>query len=154
MINGIHHPSIVTDDLDRALGFYRNLLGLTPVFEMAWEAGTEMSDMAAGITGVEGSSVRAVTLKAGNAFLEIFEYSSPQPEPNRTPRLSNQGIAHICFDVSDVNRTYEQLTEAGICFVGAPVDAGPMRIAFCQDPDGNFIEIQQITDATSELSLR
>lgn len=153
MIKGIHHPSIVTTDLDRALSFYRDLLGLQPVSEMGWEAGTEVSDWASGITGIQNSTVRAVTLKAGNAFLEIFEYSKPTPRHDGPTALSDKGIAHICFDVIDADETHATLTAAGVRFVSGPVDAGPTRIAFCQDPDGNFIEIQQITEPSSPLRL-
>ena len=153
MIKGIHHPSLATGDLGRALGFYRDLLGFQPVFEFGWEAGTEMAEMAAGITGIEGSTARAVQLKAGNAFLEIFEYIRPPSRRGDDRGLSDHGFAHICLDVDDARAEYERLSEAGVGFVGAPVDVGPMRIAYCRDPDGNFVELQQITDPHSVLAL-
>ncbi|AVW91993.1 VOC family protein [Celeribacter baekdonensis] len=153
MINGIHHPSLVTGDMDRALGFYRDLLGLETVSEMGWEAGSEMSDFASGITGIKGSTARAMTLKAGNAFLEIFEYSKPEPKRDDTPTLADKGIAHICFDVADVQGAYDTLSAAGVPFVGTPLDAGPTRVVFCQDPDGNFVELQQVTNPASGLKL-
>jgi lactoylglutathione lyase/glyoxylase I family protein len=34
------------------------------------------------------------------------------------------------------------------------MDVGPMRLCFCRDPDGNFVELQQITDPASEMILR
>jgi len=153
MINGIHHPSLTTGDLDRALGFYRDLLGFEPVFEFGWDAGTEMSDFAAGITGIERSTARAVLLKAGNAFLEIFEYSAPASRRGDDRALSDQGFAHVCLDVDDARAEHERLSQAGISFVSEPIDVGPMRIAYCRDPDGNFVEIQEITDPSSDLNL-
>lgn len=153
MINGIHHPSLTTGDLDRALGFYRDLLGFEPVFDFGWEAGTEMSDLAAGITGIEKSTARAVLLRAGNAFLEIFEYTAPASRRSDDRGLSEQGFAHVCFDVDDAHAEHKRLSEAGVVFVSDPVDVGPMRLAYCRDPDGNFVEIQEITDPSSDLML-
>ena len=153
MISGIHHPSLTTADLDRALGFYRDLLGLVPVFDFGWEAGTEMSDAAAAITGISGSTARAVVLKAGNAFLEIFEYATPPSQRQDDRAMSNHGFSHVCFDVADAHAEHARLSDLGVPFVGPPVDVGPMRIAFCRDPDGNFVELQQITDPASLLAL-
>jgi catechol 2,3-dioxygenase-like lactoylglutathione lyase family enzyme len=154
MINGIHHPCISTGNLERALDFYQGLLGLEQVFEFSWESGTEMSSFAGAITGVPNSTARAVMLKVGNAFVEIFEFSEPKSQRNDDRALNNHGISHICFDVSDVQAIYDKLSQAGVTFNNPPVDVGPMRITYCRDPDGNFIELQQITDPESVLALK
>lgn len=154
MINGIHHPSLTTGDMKRALGFYQDLLGLEPVFEFGWEAGTDMAEAAAGITGITGSTAKAVVLKVGNAFLEIFEYTTPASQRGDDRALSDQGFAHVCFDVADAHDAYARLKAAGVPFIAAPTDVGPMRIAYCRDPDGNHVELQQITDPASVLALR
>jgi len=153
MIRGIHHPSITTGDLDRALGFYRDLLGFQEVFSFGWEAGTEMAAMAGKITGIPDSTARAVVLKAGNAFLEIFEYREPASRRGDDRALSNQGFSHVCFDSDDVTADHARLSAAGVVFTSDPMDVGPMRIAYCRDPDGNFVELQQITDPSSDLVL-
>jgi len=36
MIRGIHHTAISTGDLDRALKFYRDLLGFEVAMEFEW----------------------------------------------------------------------------------------------------------------------
>ncbi|MFB8342232.1 VOC family protein [Brucella cytisi] len=154
MIRGIHHPSITTGDIDRLLPFYRDHLGFAEVFAFGWESGTDMSDFAAGITGISNSTARSVLLKAGNAFLELFEYKQPRSSRNNDRALSQQGFAHVCFDSDDVIADHERLSAAGVSFVSAPVDVGPMRLCYCRDPDGNFIELQQITDPASALVLR
>ncbi len=113
-----------------------------------------MSDFAAGITGISNSTARSVLLKAGNAFPELFEYKQPRSSRNDDRALSQQGFAHVCFDSDDVIADHERLSAAGVSFVSAPVDVGPMRLCYCRDPDGNFIELQQITDPASALVLR
>ena len=77
MIRGIHHPGITTGNLDRLLSFYRDLLGFREISRFGWEAGSEMSAYAGQIIGIADSTARAVLLRAGNAFVEIFEYQSP-----------------------------------------------------------------------------
>jgi len=154
MIRGIHHPGITTGDLDRALAFYRDLLGFQPVSDFGWEAGSELSDLAVRITGLAGSTGRAVLLRAGNAFVEIFEYKAPASTRSDDRALSQQGFAHLCVDSGDVIADYARLVAAGVEFNAPPQDVGPMRLCFCRDPDGNFVELQQITDPASDMMLR
>lgn len=153
MIRGLHHPSITTGDLDRSLAFYEGILGFKPVFSFGWEAGTAMAAFAAKITAIPDSTARAVTLKAGNGFLEIFEYTLPESNRTDDRSLSQQGFSHICFDSDDVIADHARLVAAGVTFNSEPIDVGPMRVCYCRDPDGNFVELQQITDPASDLVL-
>lgn len=153
MIRGIHHPSLATADLDTLLTFYRDLLGFEQISGFGWEAGSELSDLAGSITGIANSTARSALLKAGNAFLEIFEYTQPLSGRAGLPTLSDKGIAHICLDTDDVNADHRRLSDAGISFNSDPVDVGPMRVCYCRDPDGNFVELQQITDPGSDMML-
>ena len=54
MIRGIHHAAISTGDLQRALAFYRDLLGFEMVFEGGWPAGVEVADNITGLPGLFG----------------------------------------------------------------------------------------------------
>lgn len=153
MIRGIHHPSITTGDLGRLLVFYKELLGLEEVSSFGWEAGSDMSTLAGQVTGVADSTARSVLLRTGNAFLEIFEYRKPDPARGEDRALSRSGIAHLCFDTDDVIADHTRLAAAGVRFIAPPIDVGPMRLCYCRDPDGNFVELQQITDPTSGMVL-
>lgn len=153
MIRGIHHPGITTGNLEPMLSFYRDLLGFQQISGFGWEAGTEMSDFAAQITGVPRSTARSVLLRAGNAFVEIFEYTTPASSRSDDRALSQQGWAHVCFDSDDVVADHARLVALGVTFNSEPTDVGPMRVCYCRDPDGNFVELQQITDPSSEMVL-
>ncbi len=154
MIQGIHHPAVATGDMAKALAFYQGLFTFKTVFSYGWEKGTDMANLAGGITGVADSTAQAVVLKAGNAFLEIVAFSEPASERSDTRALSQHGYSHIAFDVDDVWGEYERLKAAGVVFQSEPTDVGPMRIAYCRDPDGNFVELQQITQPDSPLVLK
>ena len=152
MIRGIHHTAISTGNLERALEFYRDLLGFRVLFEFAWPAGTEIADR---ITALQQSSARAVMLHAGNAIIELFEYASPTPRPGDPRRpVADHGITHICLDVTDLDAEYERLRKAGMTFHCPPQDLGTgLRTTYGRDPDGNVIELQEVLDTASPIAL-
>jgi catechol 2,3-dioxygenase-like lactoylglutathione lyase family enzyme len=151
MIHGIHHTAISTPDLERALVFYRDLLGADVVTDFEWPAGMEVADQ---ILGLRGSSARAVMLRLGNAMIELFEFSSPTPASGDPERpVCNHGITHLCLDVSDVDAEYERLRAAGMRFHCPPQDLGAVRTTYGRDPDGNVVELQEVTDPTSPVAL-
>jgi glyoxylase I family protein len=152
MIRGVHHTAISTGDLERALHFYRDLLGFKVITEFAWPAGTPAADQ---ITGLDNSSARAVMLRANNAVVELFQYASPAPRPGDPRRpVCDHGITHICFDVRDVDAEYARLSAAGMTFHCPPQDIGMgIRTTYGRDPDGNVIELQEILDAESPIAL-
>ena len=151
MIRGIHHAAISTGDLQRALTFYRDLLGFETVFEAGWPAGVEVAD---NITGLSGSSAQLAMLRIGNTFIELFQYASPTPRPGDPNRpVCDHGITHICLDVTDVDAEYQRLTAAGMRFHCPPQNLGGSRVTYGRDPDGNVIELQEILDPASAMAL-
>ena len=151
MIRGIHHTAISTGDLDRALEFYRDLLGFEVAAEFGWPKGTEAADS---ITGLKDSAARVVMLKAGNMIIEIFEYSSPatqQGDPGRP--VCDHGITHFCVDVVDIDAEYERLKAAGMTFHCPPQDLGTAKATYGRDPDGNVVELQEVLDPNSPMAL-
>ena len=146
-INGIHHTAISTRDADRLLAFYRDLLGLEVVFEQSWPAGTAQADA---ITGLSGSAARQILLRCGNAYLELFEFGAPEARPGDPDRpVCDHGITHVCFDVDDLDADYARLCAAGVRFHCEPQDlAFGVRTTYGRDPDGNVVELQELTPAT------
>jgi catechol 2,3-dioxygenase-like lactoylglutathione lyase family enzyme len=150
MIRGIHHTAISTADIERSLRFYRDLLGFEVIFTSAWEAGTKGADQ---ITGLKDSSARLAMVKAGNACIEIFQYSSPPPKPAEPTRpVCDHGITHICLDVSDIDAEYERLKSAGMMFHCPPQGLGGARATYGRDPDGNVVELLEVIDASSPMA--
>ena len=145
-ITGIHHIAISTPDADRLLEFYRDLLGMEVVFEGSWPVGTEQADA---ITALKGSSARQILLRCGTAYLELFEYHAPEARPGDPERpVCDHGITHLCLDVDDVEADYARLSEAGMRFHCKPQDLGfGVRTTYGRDPDGNVVELQELTPA-------
>jgi catechol 2,3-dioxygenase-like lactoylglutathione lyase family enzyme len=151
MIRGIHHTAISTGDLQRALAFYRDLLGFEPVLDFQWPEGTALMNRTHQLDETAG---RVVLLAAGNAMLEIFEYATPQPLPrDPTRRMCDQGLIHFCLDVDDVDAEYARLSAAGMDFHCPPVDYGTVKLTYGRDPDGNVIELQEIKSPDDAIAL-
>jgi len=152
MIRGVHHAAISTPNLERALAFYRDLLGFAPIFEFAWPAGSEVADQ---ITGLRRSAARAVMLRAGNVVIELFQYESPTPRPADPQRpVCDHGYTHLCLDVKDVDAEYQRLRAAGVVFHCPPQDIGAaIRTTYGRDPDGNVVEFQEVLDPQSPIAL-
>ena len=151
MIRGVHHVALSTGDLDRMVEIYRDVMGFEQAYESGW------SDRP--IVGLENSSARNVMLRAGNAYIEIFEYSSPVGKPVDPNRPAcDHGYTHFCLDVKDIDSEYERLVAAGMRFHCPPpprdeLGSGTIRATYGRDPDDNIIELQEILDADVSTSL-
>lgn len=143
MILGLHHTALSIKDMERSLAFYRDLLGLEVLFDTQWEQGSEVADR---ILRVPGTSARQAMLRTGNAYIELFEFHSPDPTPMPEDRpVIDRGITHIAFDVKDVDSEYERLRKAGMVFHCKPQNLGRVcRTTYGRDPDGNVIELQEL----------
>lgn len=139
MIRGIHHASLTTADADRLVDFYCNVVGFTVAEHLGW-SGIEAVDE---LVGLKNSATKGAMLCAGNCYLEIFQYLSPEPIIQNRLRPCDRGYTHICLDVVDIEFEYERLKAAGMVFNSAPKDFGNLWAAYGKDPDGNIIEIQE-----------
>lgn len=144
MIRGIHHIALNTRNFDRLLAFYTNVIGFEPASdEYRWE-NSKPTDQA---TGLSDSAARHIWLKAGNCFIELFEYEKPKGTDNPPLRPHDQGYTHFALDVTDIEAEYDRLKAAGMVFAHErPVDFGAIQAVYGKDPDGNTIELQQIDD--------
>ena len=137
-----NHVGISVSDIERSIGFYRELLGMEQLCEVFPFGGEQFSQIM-DIPGVEG---RMCMIGRGSLQLELFEFSNPEPAgKNPEYPVSDRGYSHFGVEVDDIDATYEKLRAADVrihspvmTFVG-----GGMRAAYCRDPDGNVFEILQ-----------
>jgi catechol 2,3-dioxygenase-like lactoylglutathione lyase family enzyme len=141
-INGVHHIALSVPSLEQARDFYVGLLGFEEGSSGSWEKGTEMNDR---IMRLTGSSGRAMFVKAGNIFLEFFEFATPAPAPLEPDRpVCNYGYTHIALDVSDLASVHARLSAAGMDFHTDPLSGYGVTTTYGRDPFGNVIELQEI----------
>ena len=114
----IHHVSLNVSDVDRALGFYRDVLGMPPLPRPDFEFGGAWLDA------------------GGGRQVHLIEAT--------VPAACGQ---HVAFRVTSVDDTIAALRSAGIEIGAAkPVGDTDIRQAFAHDPDGNLIEFTQLPD--------
>lgn len=140
MIVGLHHVAIGVDDFGRALAFYTDALG----FSVVQESEFDDDPGANAAIGLPAVKARMAMLQAPNAYLELWEYSSPRPADRRS-RPCDFGYPHIALQVEDIQAEYDRLAELGMQFVGEVVHFGDAASAiYGRDPCGNIIELYEI----------
>lgn len=144
MITGFHHAAISTPDFDRCVGFYRDVIGCEEAWSFEWPTGTPAAD---DMTGLTDSAARAVMLKLGDTYLEIFEFSSPAPKSRDAERpVCDHGITHVCLLVTDLHAEVERLKSVGMRFHSEPLTQDTGYVIYGRDPDGNVVELIEFTD--------
>lgn len=98
MIEKIHHVGIAVHNLDDALKFYRDVLGLHV------HASAEVPDQ----------GVKAALLTIGDSEIELLEPLSPESAVGKFLQRKGEGLHHICFQTPDVDAELEALKGKGV----------------------------------------
>ena len=140
MIVGFHHPGIVVPDLERAKEFYSSALGFEYIRDFDWDRSE--SEHGVAVMGVADTAARCAIMKGPNCYLELFQYLSPEPKGDPMERRAcDPGIAHIAFQVTNIQQVFERFKAAGGIVHNGPVKTGEGYSIYCRDPFGNIIDI-------------
>lgn len=147
MIIGLNHVGMSVANLNRSIGFYRNLLGMDLVVRKPFgdetSSGYEKYRAILGLTDAHGE---VALLRRTHLQIELFEFHSPQPKLSDLKRpVCDHGITHFCLQVTDVRGEYARLKAAGVSFHCPPQEfAGEAVVTYGRDPDGNVFELLQL----------
>ncbi len=144
MIRGIHHIGVHVHDIERMIRFYKEAFGFELAGEpFAWKDEPVLDSL----IDVPGSAARGAMLRAGNCYLEMFQYSAPEPRNVLPLNPQDKGYTHFCVDVTDIKQEYERLKSLGMTFgAPAPIDMGHVKSVYGRDPEGNVIELQETAE--------
>ncbi len=149
MIGGVHHTGISTPDIQRLIAFYCDVIGFELCFEMGIDVPTGQVDA---MLEMEGVTAKMAMLRTGTSYIELLQFDTPQGDP-RGPawKLADHGVNHICLMVDDIDAEYARLCAAGMTFHAPPVHntGRPTVACYGRDPDGNRIELIQVSDLNS-----
>jgi lactoylglutathione lyase len=136
------HVGLTVRDLDRSLGFYRDLLGLELVAR-----GTSSGRAVGEVLGYPGVQLDRAILRLPNtsAYLELLQYHNVGGTPV-DPLHGNPGTCHVAFYTDDLTETWDTLKAHGSELQGEDItvieggvfDGG--RVIYCTDPDGIRVE--------------
>lgn len=147
--NKVHHIGIPVTSIDRSLPWYRDVIGLIEP-GITGGAGGEMLEQAVQIKGAE---ISFAFLEVGDTKLEFLEYANPIGRPFAAAN-NDIGTMHVCFQVDDIDATYDSLVAQGVAFNAPPVhlgeESGPLAghaFAYFRDPDGIQLELFQVPES-------
>ena len=130
LVRKLHHVAVAVDSVDDALGFYRDVLGLTDVERM------ELPDR----------GLRVALIKTGNAEVELLEPTTDNTVRKFLDRRGS-GLHHICFQVDDLEAAMPELRARGAEFVDPVPRPGAVGLVTFMPPslaDGVLVELAQV----------
>ena len=145
-VSRIDHVGITVSDVHRALGFYRDLLGLRVVAD-----NTITEPAVAELLGLDSVKLRIVDLDSGDGrIVELLQYVEPTGR-QIDYESSDPATEHIAFTVDDLAAVRVRLAEAGVKIVSRKAltiddPGGSFDGATClyvRDPDGAILELVQ-----------
>jgi len=129
MFKRIDHVEIVTDQLDRTVQFYTDVLG----FREKARDRIESSGL--------GVPIDLVYLDLGGTVVELISYEGASVDP--APEKEHLGYRMIALEVDDMQKTITDLKSKGVDVVWGPrVRETYSRAEIC-DPNGYRIELRE-----------
>jgi methylmalonyl-CoA/ethylmalonyl-CoA epimerase len=140
-VKRIDHVAIVVDDIEAALGFWRDGLGLEV---------THVEDVP------DQESVVAF-LPTGDSEVELVKPSTAESGVSRFLTRRGPGIHHICFEVGDLELYIRRLQEQGVRLINTEpvVGTAGKRIAFVhpESTHGVLVELYELSRQEPEIRL-
>src|SRR6478609_6592856 len=116
MFETIDHVGIAVLDLERAAGQYEAAFGMPLVRRET----------------VESQGVDAALLDVGPAHVELLQPLGPETVVGRFISKRGEGLHHVAYRVDDIDRTLDQLRDAGVALIDSEARIGirGSRVAF------------------------
>lgn len=107
-IKRIHHIALVVEDIDRALPFWRDILGMEP----------------AHISNVAQENAKVAFLPLGETEIELVQPTSPDSGLSRFLEKHGPGMHHLCLEVDNLNAWLERLKAKGVMLINEQPKVG------------------------------
>ena len=152
---GVGNFAHIVADLDRSLGFYRDVLGLTVSATMPFAP----NDAVAKFGHTEGGQSRVAVLKVPGLAMgvELIEYKNIQRNAQH-PRFYDPGAANLALRIRDLDSLFPKIAAfAGVKVLtkgSKPVTLttpnGTLHAVFVQDPDGFVVEMLDVANPPAD----
>jgi methylmalonyl-CoA/ethylmalonyl-CoA epimerase len=130
MIKRVHHVGVVVRDMEQAMRFYRDTLGLTIRKQQP----------------IPDQGVDAALLTLGDSEIELLQPTRADTGIARYLERKGEGLHHVCFEVDDVESDLDTLKARGTEMVDQQTRIGIAgRICFLHPSamDGTLVELCQ-----------
>ena len=132
-IKKINHVAVVVENIDSALTFWRDQLGLTLDH----------------VEEVPSQASRVAFLPVGEGEVELVEPTDPESGLAKYLGKRGEGIHHLCIEVEDIESVMADLKAKEVRLINAqPVDLPGRRMAFIhpKSTNGVLLELYELTD--------
>lgn len=139
MITKVHHVGVVVRDMEQAMRFYRDTLGLRVHKEAT----------------MQEQGVRAALLTLGDSEIELLQPVVEDTGVARYLEKRGEGLHHICFQVDDIERDLQALKGRGIEMIDFETRIGLAgRICFLHPGamDGALVELCEPIEETEPVA--
>ncbi len=143
------HVAIVTHDIDRLSDFYSGLLGRR-VHNRGHFHSNDRFDK---VTALKNVDVKAAWIHTENLIIEMWQYINPPTEEQPVSLFSTAGINHISFEVDDIAADKLALQQSGYELCRDETICNGGKSVLGRDVDGNLIELLEIDQSYSGLSI-
>ena len=142
------HTNIIAKDCDKLIHFYKEVLHCTSINEKRDQKGGWLEQL----TGIKDAHIIGEHLLLPghgktHPTLEIYSYDSMVETGLLNP--NHTGIAHLAFEVDDVEEMVQKIIEHGGSLVGEIVIVKnhtntdkTAKFAYTRDIEGNIVELQ------------
>ena len=160
----VRRTTLVVRDVDRALAFYRDALGLKVVYDQVITRPPREGD-----APDAERRMRLALLRANDDFVGVIgllEYTSPRlPDPPNEAERPGIGDVILVINAADLDERFERVratpgvrvaTEPYLTSYPAPDGKGSIAVRFSAvwDPDGYFVELNQLLGAAAGTEER
>lgn len=143
---GVAHTGITVSDMDRAIGFFRDILG-----GFATEPQLHDDPIFARITGVSEAKIRIAYVDLPGHKLELLQYLSPAQRAVSALKPCDSGHLHLSLMVEGIDDLVARMTTAGFAPVGPTQtveDAGGFRVIYTCGFDRLVIELMDFSQSS------
>ena len=116
MLTALDHTGVAVSDLDEALAFYRDVLGLPVVHRET----------------IAEQGVEALLLDVGDSHVELLAPLGPETTVARFLAQRGPGLHHVAYRVDDIDSALASLSAAGVRLIDERPRTGirGSRVAF------------------------
>jgi methylmalonyl-CoA epimerase len=134
-VKKLHHVAVAVDNVDEALRFYRDILGLDDITTMT----------------LEDRGLKIGLVKAGVSEIELLEPTNQENTVQRFLDRRGPGLHHVCFEVDDVEASMRHFEKRGAEFLDPVPRPGAVGLVSFMPPsvaDGVLVELAQTSGYT------
>ena len=133
-VKKVNHVAIVVRDIDSALEFWNNALGI-PLGH---------------VEEVPSQQAKVAFLPVGGSEIELVQPTNSDSGMASFLEKRGEGLHHVCVEVSDIDAMLAQLKRAGVRLINETAQILPGRkMAFVHPKSANgvLIELYELTDS-------